>query len=290
MDRTEQVYESETTGWRRGIYEDIKGTAGIVGSIWRSVMYHEPEFLRHAWGQLKPLFGTREFAAFEIAWRDTLVSAAEPDLPRYEPDDVGVPPSGFRELQGQLARYDLAVPRYLVTFEAMDRLLDGREVGTETPTEAATAPYPEWLDRDRGRQPTKLPNDEAREILRDLLPDGHLGGLEGMVPSGYRSWARWPSYLERAWTDLEPVVGSDVFEAARGDARSLIDAYVDRVAYTPKVDPGTLASMGYDGETIADLHELFASFNSGAFEFVTLVPVYAATLDALGERHALTFP
>lgn len=290
MDQTQQIYESETSGWQRGIYEDIEQTTGIVGSIWRTVMYHEPEFLRYAWGQIKPLFLTREFAAFEIAWRDTLISGAEPDVPRYEPDDVGVSSSEFRELQGQLARYDLAIPRYMVAFETMDRLLDGREVGIETPSEGATTPYPDWLDRDYGRQPTKLPNDEAREILGDIFPVDHVGGLEGMVPSGYRSWSRWPSYLNRVWTDLESTVNSDAFAVAQQDARSLVDTYVNQVAYTPKVDPETLLAMGYDEETVGDLQDLFATFNAGAFEFATLVPLYAATLDVLGERHALTFP
>lgn len=290
MDQTEQVYETEVTGWKHGLYEDIGRTTGFVGSIWRTIMYHEPEFLRYMWGQLKPLFQTREFAAFEMAWRDTLVSSIEPDLPGYGPDEVGLSPSEYRELQAQLARYDWAIPRYVVTFETMDRLLAGREVGTESPGEAALSPYPDWMERRPGREPTKLPNDEARERLRDIFPPDHVGGLEGMIPSGYRSWARWPSYLERAWTDLSPIVRSEAFESTRGSARDLLDTYVDRIPYTPAVDPETLTAKGWDENTVEELHDLFATFNEGAFAFVTLVPIYAATTGVLGERHALTFP
>lgn len=56
MDNTKQVYASEATGWQRGLYEDIERTTGLVGSIWRTLMYHEPRFARYAWGQIRPVF------------------------------------------------------------------------------------------------------------------------------------------------------------------------------------------------------------------------------------------
>jgi hypothetical protein len=290
MDQTEQLYESEATGWQRGLYEDIARTTGFVGSIWRTLMYHEPRFLRYAWGQLAPAFRTREFAALDIALRDTLVSATEPDLPRYTLDDVDLAPGEFAELRGQLRCYDFAIARYAVAFEIMERRLDGRPVGTDPPTEAGTAPVPEWLDPDRGREPKVLPNDEAREIVRGVVPESHSGGFGEMVPTGYRSWARFPSYLERVWADIEPIVDAEAFETAREDAYSLIETYVDRLPYTPQVDPETLAGMGFDEGTVEELWELFATFERGGRRFVPLVPVYAATVDAAGERRALTFP
>lgn len=290
MDPTEQLYESQARGWQRGLYDDIKRTlrAPIVNSIWRIQMFHTPQFLRYAWGQLKPVFETREFAAFTVSYRDTLLTAVENELPGYDPATVDLAPSAFTELQGQLATFDVVSPRLIVLFKLMDRRLNDRPVGTNTEDagEAATAPYPEWLDSDRGRSPTMLSQGEARAAMPDTL----AGNFDEMVPSIYRCLAQWPSYLDRAWDDLAPLLQSDTFQTAREEALDLADTYLDRLAYTPRVDPTSLAEMGFDESTVSELQDLFASFNSIGSEVVPLLPVYARTVEASGDRDALTFP
>ena len=290
MDPTKQLYESEARGWQRGLYDDIKQTlrAPIVNSIWRIQMFHTPQFLRYAWGQLKPVFETREFAAFTVAYRDTLLTAVESELPNYDPATVDLPPSAFTELQSQLATFDIVSPRLIVLFKLMDRQLNDRAVGTNASDagEAATAPFPEWLDRDRGRPPTMLSQDEARAALPDTL----AGDFDGMVPSIYRCLAQWPSYLERAWDDLAPLLRSDAFETAREEALDLAETYLDRLAYTPLVDPATLTEMGFDESTVGELQDLFAMFTTTGSEVVPVLPVYAATVEASGDRDTLTFP
>lgn len=170
MDPTKQLYESQARGWQRGLYEDIKQTlrAPIVNSIWRIQMFHTPQLLRYVWGQLKPVFETCEFAAFTVAYRDTLLTAVETELPGYNPATVDLAPSAFTELQGQLATFDIVSPRLIVLFKLMDRRLNDRPVGTsvENMGKAATAPYPAWLDRDRGRSPSMLPQDETRAATK----------------------------------------------------------------------------------------------------------------------------
>jgi hypothetical protein len=251
-------------------------------------MFHTPEFLRYAWGQLKPLFETRAFAAFTVAYRDTLLGAVEAELPRYDPAAVELSPSAFTELRGQLAAFDAVSPRLIVLFEVLDRRLDGRPVGTdaEDAGEAATAPFPTWLDRDRGRSPTMLSPADSRAAM----PDGLAGEFGGMVPSIYRCLAQWPSYPDRTWDDLEPVFGSEHFERAREDALALADAYLDRIPYTPRIGPDALAAMGFEETTVGELRDLFAVFNASGSEVVPLLPVYAATVGAAGERDALPFP
>lgn len=289
MDPTKQLYESQARGWQRGLYEDIKRTlrAPIINSIWRTQMFHAPRFLRYAWGQLKPAFETREFAAFTVAYRDTLLTAVESELPGYDPATVALAPSAFTELQGQLATFDAVSPRLIVLFKLMDRRLNDRPVGTnvEDAGEAATAPFPEWLDRDRGRSPTMLSQDESRAAMPDTL----AGNFDGMVPSIYRCLAQWPSYLERAWDDLASVLQSDVFETAREEALDLADTYLDRLAYTPRVDPASLTAMGFDESTVDELQGLFTMFTATGSEVVPVLPVYAATVETSGERDTLTF-
>lgn len=289
MDPTQQLYEAQAHGWQRGLYEDIKRTlrAPIVNSIWRIQMFHTPQLLRYAWGQLKPIFETREFAAFTVAYRDTLLTSVEKDLPGYDPATVDLAPSAFTELQGQLATFDIVSPRLIVLFKIMDRRLNDRPVGTnaEDSGEAVTAPYPEWLDHDRGRSPSMLSQDETRAAMPDTL----AGNFGEMVPSIYRCLAQWPSYLNRAWDDLAPLLQSDTFEMAREDALELADIYLDRLAYTPRVDPTSLTEMGFEKSTVDELQNLFANFNSSGSEVVPLLPVYARTVGASGDRDALTF-
>jgi hypothetical protein len=290
MDLTEQLYESQARGWQRGLYEDIKQTlrAPIVNSIWRIQMFHAPQFLRYAWGQIKPVFETREFAAFTIAYRDTLLTAIESELPDYDPATVDLMPSAFTELQEQLATFDAVSPRLIVLFELMDRRLNDRSVGenTDNTGEAATAPFPGWLDCDRGRPPTMLPQDESRAVMPDTLADN----FDGMVPSIYRCLAQWPSYLERAWDDLAPLLHSDAFETARGEVLDLTNTYLDRLAYTPQLDLVTLTEIGFDESIIDELQDLFAMFTATGSEVVPILPVYAETVETAGERDTLTFP
>lgn len=287
MDNSKQVYVAEATGWQRGLYKDIEQTTGMVGSLWRTQMYHVPEFLQFAWGQVKPVFQTREFAAFERAWRNTLLSAVEDDLPRYDvPAEVDLDPSEFYELRGQLSRFDYIAPRYYTAFELLHRRINGDPVGTESVSEAATTPFNERPDHVRGHQPTMLPQDEARP----MVPDSLGADFGEMVPTEYRSMAQWPSYLDRLGTDLEPILDSDAFETAREESHSLVETYLDRLPYTPKIDPVTLTAMGFDEETVAKLQDLFAKFKRGGPQLMPLLPIYAATVDVAGERHPLTFP
>jgi hypothetical protein len=289
MDNTKQVYMSEATGWQRGLYEDIEQITGLVGSIWRTLMYHEPRFVRYAWGQIKPVFQTREFAAFSIALRDNFISAAEPDLPRYDAADVDLDPSEFTELREQLSRNDFLATRYYVIHHLLHHRLHGGAVGTETAGYAATAPAPEEFSRVRGRPLTLLSQDEARARIpgSPYVTPGEFGE---MVPSEYRCIAQWPTFLDRAWSDLKPITETDAFETAVEDSYSLVDTFFDRLQYTPKLTPDTLAAMGFSEETIAELQELFSTFRAGGRGVIPLSPLYAATVDAAGERHGLTFP
>lgn len=79
MDTSAQLYETEATGWKRGLYDDIQRTfrAPIVNWIFRTTMANYPEFLCYAWGQVKPVFQTRAFGRTSVAYRDVVLSAVE---------------------------------------------------------------------------------------------------------------------------------------------------------------------------------------------------------------------
>jgi hypothetical protein len=111
MDTSRQLREHAATGRQRGLDDDIQHTyrAPIVNWIFRTVMANEPEFLRYAWGQAKPVFGTRGFARLTVAYRDAVRSALS--VPAYRRVDVGVSPAEYRELRGQVATHHGLGPR-----------------------------------------------------------------------------------------------------------------------------------------------------------------------------------
>ena len=295
MDTSAQVYEVDATGWRRGLYDDVRATfrAPIVNWIFRTAMANYPEFLRYAWGQVKPIFETRRFAAFTVAYRDGVLSAVEDgpvEVPVYRRSDVGVAPAEFAELRGQLATFDVVAPRLAVLFEVMDRGLHGEPLGREPATgRSTTAPLPDWLDADRGREPTMLPFEAVPESAAETVTAiQRFHGLEEGLPSIYRCLAQWPGYLVRAWGDLEPVLTGEGFEAAVGRADEVVAGHVDGLPYSPRLAPDDLRGRGFGDALIDDVQNLFREFNRGAIETVIpALPVFARTLDVEGERTSL---
>ena len=291
MDTETQLYEQETTGWQRGLYDDVKHTfrAPLVNWIFRTTIANYPDFVRYAWAQVKPAFQTRQFGRTSVAYRDAMLSAVEagPGLPAYRCDQLEVGPAEYGELRGQLATYDVVAPRLAVLFELIDRSVNGRSVGADPDqSRAATEPLPSWLDTDRGRPPTMVAFDEPPEAVAAVIEDVQtFHGLEDGLPSIYRTLAQWPGFFVPLWNDVEGVLRDDSFESGCADASAVVSEYVDSLPYVPQLGPESLASQGLDDEAIADLQALFHEFNSGAIETVVpALPIYAATVDAAGER------
>lgn len=293
MDTSAQLYETETTGWKRGLYDDIQRTfrAPIVNWIFRTTMANYPEFLRYAWGQVKPVFQTRAFGRTSVAYRDVVLSAVESapagPLPAYRRPNIDVTPAEFSELRGQLATFDVVAPRLAVLFEVIDRSLHGDPVGQKPATDrTATEPFPDWLDAARGARPTMIPFDAVPEEVRPIaeaLQAFH--GLDEGLPSIYRCLAQWPGYFTRAWADLEPIVTGEGFADAVDRANQHITDDVDETPYSPRLAPDDLRAEGFNDDLIADVQDLFREFNTGAIEdVVPAIHVFATTLDVEGAR------
>jgi hypothetical protein len=291
MDRSEQRYRIEATGWQRGVYDDIQTTfrAPIVNWIWRTTMANYPDFCRYLWAQVKPIFETRAFARYSVRYRETVLSTIEADveIPRYRRSDLDVSPAEYTELRGQLATFDVVAPRLAVLFRVTNRALQDESVGTALDRDrAATAPFPEWLDSGRGRAPSMVPAeafDEATAETAERFRAFH--GFDDGLPSIYRCLAQWPALFDALWADLGPVLESESFTTACDRADERTEAFVDSVAYSPRLAPDTLRSQGFDEECIGDAQALFREFDEGAIDDV--IPglhLWAATVDAVGER------
>lgn len=293
MDTSEQLYEADTTGWRRGLYDDIKHVfrAPFVNWVFRTATANYPELTRHLWGRVKPAFETRAFAETAVAYRDVVLSTIEAevdvDVPAYRTEHSSVSPAEWRELRGQVATFDVVAPRLAVLFELLDRELNGGDVGTDVPdSPASTAPLPSWVDADRGREPSMAAFADLPEAVSstvDAVQAFH--GFEDGLPSVYRCLAQWPAFFEALWSDLEPVFESQAFDDATQAADEVAGDYVESIAYSPGLSQEELVSTGFDAEDVAGMAELSHSFNHGATDTVlTALPVFATTVGVGGKR------
>ncbi|MDX1748418.1 MAG: halocarboxylic acid dehydrogenase DehI family protein, partial [Halobacteriales archaeon] len=167
MDTSRQLALADATGWERGLYEDLMATfrAPIVNWIIRTLTANEPAFMRYLWGQVKPIFDTRGFATVAVTYRDTILSgiAGDSDLSPIDRTTLDLAPETYRDLQGQVATFDIVAPRLAVLFAVLDRGLSGESLGSAFPGDAdrsVTAPYPDGLDSGRGLPPRLLDADE----------------------------------------------------------------------------------------------------------------------------------
>lgn len=291
MDLEKQLHATQATGWKAGLYDDIQATwrAPIVNWVFRTTTANHPEAMAYVWSQLKPLFTTAAFAELTVERRDALLAAVEDDLPVYRKENLDLAPAEFAELKGQVATFDIVSPRLAVLFEAGDRAMnhDGEGLGTDPATDrTATAPYPDWLDADRGRAPTMADYAEAPDAIADTVDAlREFHGFGDGLPSVYRCLVQWPAYLEPAWEDLQPVLESDAYAAARERAAELVERYVAETPYSPRLAPEDMRRAGLTDDAIEDVCGLFADFNSGAVESVLpALHAWAGTLDAAGKR------
>jgi hypothetical protein len=293
MDTDRQRYELEATGAERGLYEDVRRTfrAPFVNWILRTLTANDPAFTRYLWGQVKPLFETRAFARLSVEYRDAVLSELEADgpLPTFRRADTGLSPAEYRELRGQVATFDVVAPRLAVLFEAVDRALGGDALSPADSADAAveydaTAPYPAWLDRDRGREPTMV--DEVPDSLAgtaDAIRTFH--GFDDTLPSVYRCLAQWPGYLDPAWAALAPRFESNAFDEAVVRATDRVDLFVDDVPYRPRLARADLQSATFADRTVEEAASLFRTFNSGpVLTVLPALPVWAATVGEAGAR------
>ncbi|WP_416838798.1 halocarboxylic acid dehydrogenase DehI family protein [Haloferax sp. DFSO52] len=293
IDVSKQVYESEATGWQRGLYDDLKTTfhAPVVNWFFRTLMANQPAFFRYAWGQLKPAFETRAFAQYEVTYRDTVLSILEDDhaLPQYTPSAVGVSPAEFREAHGQLATLDTMAPRLAFVFELLDTALSGEQIGSSPSEEwAATAPFP-TLDRQQSRSVTMIPFEDVPDSLADTVTAiREYHGFDSGLPTIYRSLAQWPSLLDTMWDDLESVLESTAFEAACVSSWSHAEAHVSSLPYTPRLAPADLREIDLTDDDVAALQGLADQFRHGPVETVLpAVTLYANVLGASGPRNGI---
>lgn len=290
IDTSEQLYEQDATGLTAGVYADLRSTfrAPFVNWIFRTLAANEPALLRHLWYQVKPMYETRAFAEYSVAYRDAVLAALDDEQVTRRFEELPISPAEFRELKGQVETFDVVCPRLALLFHVTDRCLSGETVGAEpADEEAVAAPAPDWLDRDRGLRPTMVAFSDYPAALDDTVAriQAFHGGFEDGLPSIYRVFGQWPDAFAALWEGYEPLLDSPAFDRGRERAEALVVAYADGLPYRPRLAPDDLSAAGFDDDTVNDLAELFDAFHNGAVETVVpALPVFAESVGVAGPR------
>lgn len=293
MDTSLELAEGDASGWKRGVYLDVKRTfrAPVVNRVWRCLMANNPTFTRYAWGQIKPAFDTHAFAAYAEELRDAVLSPLEEEfeLPAYRAGDVGMTPERFDDCRQQLATFDAVAPRLGLLFALVDRSMNDGTVGSNPPDEeSATAPFPPSRDGLRGKPPDLVPVDRLPERLEGPLRsvrDFH--DLGSGTPSIYRCLAQWPAFFDSLWSDVEPIAASEAFDRSVESVQERVHRAVDETPYTPRLSAEDLRGIGMTDAEIDGIRNYFRAAADGPIR--SIVPalfVYATAVGAGGPRSA----
>ncbi len=290
MDSSKQLYESDASGWQLGVYLDIKETfrAPIINWIFRSLMANEPEFTRYLWGQVKPMFLTKEFVSFGVEYRDTILSAIEEtsDVPVYQPSDFDISPAEYGELRRQLRTFDTVAPRLALFFEVVYCGLHNDLEMTAPRGVNSTAPFSLTHDELRDGSPTMIDATSIPDSLSGTIESlQEFHGIDTGIPSIYRCLAQWPNALRTIWDDVAPVLTEPGFDTADEETTSLLSIQATSSGYFPVIQPEGLKAVGFAQSTIDDVTELIDEFYHGPADTVLLtLPIYASTVNASGQR------
>lgn len=285
MDTSRELFVEDATGWRRGLYDDVRSTfrAPVVNWIFRTAVANEPEATRYLWGQLKPLFDTRALAEAVVGYRDAVVSAVEagPGVPSLDADALGLAAGEDAALRAQLATFDAVVPRLAVLFATVDGALSGTLPAPEEPSYAATAPFPPSMAREGLGAPAMVDLDDVPAAGAGTVADVRsFHGFDDGLPSVYRCLLQWPEAFATAWAAVEPALEHGAFEDATAAGEARVRSFLAGRAYEPRIAPDDLRRAGVDDGAVDALGSLFAEFRYGPVR--TVLPAVAIVASALG--------
>lgn len=201
------IRPEQAEGRTKDLYDEIRDTLGIswVPDMFQAFAAH-PRYLEVAWRELRALVGR---AGFERA-ADDVRRIGHEAIGRFPPaDHVDLLRSqrfagDFAEIRRVVEAFDHTDPRLLVMATALHDAFQRKPVGTSSSLDAAQrVTVPAFRDQMTFVHPSEA-EGPARSILEEIRQDEELS----FVAQDYQALARWPDYLDLAYHDLKPHVGT----------------------------------------------------------------------------------
>lgn len=269
MSRLGEVMPDEAGEDVAAVYEDIRKRLRVplVNFLFRTLANY-PAYLELAWGRIAPYLLT---AAFERAANDLLGRALIEPIPE-RPNLDWMEPEDMEKVRAFTDTIHYVLPKLLLVVSAFDEGLGGASGSAyaagdaiEPGVAAGTLALP--------MVSSEAANPELAELfqrIRDL--HGHPD-----VASYYRGLGNWPTLLQKLWSRLEPVVGSEPYKAGE---QELLDRSREVVHGMPLPNREEVMTLGLDEENIEELRSILAVFRFRVIPDTLIeVPVIRAMLD-----------
>lgn len=201
------------------IYSDLKVTFGVpwVGVITQAVAYYRP-FFSESWRCFSPSAKTHFFervsdgmrlSSYELMKQSFIIGNQADHLRK-----IGYSEFELSQIGVVLDIFDYGNPKYLIFATAIkEGLLTGRSFGGSTKQGHDSLLRPPICKLDP--IPVMIEEHHARGVLCDVYADIKRTLELPFINSDYKAMARWPSYLEQAWSALKPCIDTPAYQAAR---------------------------------------------------------------------------
>jgi hypothetical protein len=267
-----EVLEEYAEGDLKGIFEDIKKTFRVpMINLVFGALATQPDYLRVAWRQLHTNVQTLYFEnrADEIR-RFAVRSMSEIGELRTPASDADIAPV--------LGVFHYVNPKLLLAVSALRSAAHGQvprvailpaaEKRQVLPGIAPGMPMIEMVNPETGD-----------ERLYRIFGDIKASSPAGIVNSDYRALAKWPDFLEGAWSAVKPRMTTPEYRRATRQLRWMADEAVLGFPFRLDSTPHTLRLAGLSEQQIDTVRTMLDQLYTALSESVANVAVFATGIE-----------
>jgi len=248
-----EVAEGKASDEVARVYGRIKETlhANIVSFVWR-VFATKPKFLEAVWDRLEPCVDQGFMEAADGIRAQAIERVREVQI---IPDHRSLLGKDLHEALQELRVFLEVNPRLLILTSAMRMTWRGAEVGGHRQTVPAEGGIPGWHPEisvhDRSFGKLKQVYSDIEETLDIPKPN-----------TDYLALGKWPDYLERAWNDLKPFVGSSGWRAIEKSVDWNAKLAAIALPEPVRISPAEAGELGLEPEEVDEVGSWIGAFDS----------------------------
>ena len=252
-----EIDEADAHGEIAAFYDDVRATlrSTFVPGVFRTLARY-PGYIVPAWAMLKPNLGSVDAEQLAGRLRVTVIDRLKPIVEGRPLPVVALRTETRGEVRSVLEAFFYVVPKAFAAVTALAEAWEGRAI------RGRAGPPPRSVPRGAPPSMPRVPlvdaaTDDAR--VRRMF-DQVTGDLDRpVVPSLYRTLARWPDYLESVWG---PLTDATAVAGCRDAAPALVEAAARGCREWPlpfAFDRATTA-RSLDGEAVASVASILSRF------------------------------
>jgi halocarboxylic acid dehydrogenase DehI len=267
-----EVLEEYAEGDIKGIFDDIKKTlrVPVVNAVF-GALATEPDYLRVAWRQLHTNAQTVYFESrADDLRRFAVISMSEIGELRT--------PASDDSIEGVLDVFHYVGAKLLLAIAALRSsmlgqlpravMLPGAEKRQVVPGVAPGMPTIEMVH-----------TDTRDERLQRIFGDITSASPAGVLGSEYRALAKWPDYLDGAWSAVKPRMFTPAYRRATRQLRWMADEAVLGLPFRVEATPHTLRHAGLSERQIDHVRTMLDQFYRDISHSVANVAVFATGIE-----------